>query len=181
MIVWGGFFADTSTHYVNTGGKYNPFTDSWVATSTANAPSARSFHTAIWTGGEMIIWGGSFFNGTDNHYFNTGGRYNPYDGQLASTSIVGAPSERSDQAAVWTGSEMIIWGGFFFDNDFHFLKSGGKYCAEVGPTPTPTPPPIILYGEGGNTGIEYLSSNLERSELDQGRRLSRWRSDRDHS
>ncbi len=32
--------------------------DDWGATSTVNAPSARQFHTAIWTGSEMIVWGG---------------------------------------------------------------------------------------------------------------------------
>jgi hypothetical protein len=43
---------------------------------------------------------------------------------------------------------MIVWGGFFFDGDFHFLNTGGKYCAKVGPTPTPTPTPIILHADG---------------------------------
>ena len=32
--------------------------DSWTATSTINAPSGRSIHTAVWTGSEMIVWGG---------------------------------------------------------------------------------------------------------------------------
>ena len=32
--------------------------DSWTATSTANVPSARYSHTAVWTGSEMIVWGG---------------------------------------------------------------------------------------------------------------------------
>src|SRR3954467_13738525 len=32
--------------------------DTWTATSTINAPSARAFHTAVWTGSELIIWGG---------------------------------------------------------------------------------------------------------------------------
>ena len=65
MIVWGG----TTAAAMNTGGRYNPSTDSWVATSTgANAPSARSGHTAVWTGSEMIVWGGSGPT-------NTGGRY----------------------------------------------------------------------------------------------------------
>ena len=36
MIVWGGF--DSGTSYLNTGGRYNPSTDSWTATSTTNAP-----------------------------------------------------------------------------------------------------------------------------------------------
>ena len=42
----------------NTGGRYNPSTDSWTATSTTNAPAARFVHTAVWTGSEMIVWGG---------------------------------------------------------------------------------------------------------------------------
>src|SRR5262245_55604844 len=32
----------------------NACTDQWGATSTTNAPSARSWHTAVWTGSEMI-------------------------------------------------------------------------------------------------------------------------------
>ena len=32
--------------------------DTWTATSTVNAPDARQFHTAVWTGSEMVIWGG---------------------------------------------------------------------------------------------------------------------------
>ena len=43
---------------LNTGGRYNPGTDTWTATSTTNAPAARAFHTAVWTGSEMIVWGG---------------------------------------------------------------------------------------------------------------------------
>ena len=55
MIVWGG--VDDGDR-LNTGGRYNPSTDSWTATSTTNAPSARTYHTAVWTGSEMIVWGG---------------------------------------------------------------------------------------------------------------------------
>lgn len=72
MIIWGGE-NNTPPYYLNTGGRYNPSANSWVASSTANTPSAREFHTAIWAGGDMIIWGG-ISNGS---YVNTGGRYNP--------------------------------------------------------------------------------------------------------
>ena len=56
MIVWGGYVGGIGVS--NTGGRYNPSTDSWTATSTTNAPAARDFHTAVWTGSEMIVWGG---------------------------------------------------------------------------------------------------------------------------
>jgi hypothetical protein len=32
--------------------------DTWTATNTINAPTARFDHTAVWTGSEMIVWGG---------------------------------------------------------------------------------------------------------------------------
>ena len=32
--------------------------DTWTPTSLTNAPDGRSNHTAVWTGSEMIVWGG---------------------------------------------------------------------------------------------------------------------------
>ncbi len=45
--------------------------DTWTATTTVNAPEPRETSTAIWTGREMIIWGGFNF---DFGVFNTGAR-----------------------------------------------------------------------------------------------------------
>ena len=56
MIVWGG---RTPAPTPNTGGRYDPATDTWTATThdgSAHAPATR--HTAVWTGTEMIVWGG---------------------------------------------------------------------------------------------------------------------------
>src|SRR5215510_1386741 len=135
MIVWGG--NDGSPIYLNTGGGYDPGTDSWTGTSTTDAPSVRAGHTAVWTGSEMIVWGG-----TDWHnIFNTGGRYNPSTDSWTGTSIDNAPSVRAGHTAVWTGDEMIIWSG----GDGHtLLNTGGKYCAQSGVTPTPTPSPCAV-------------------------------------
>ena len=128
MIVWGGFAFvgsrfDNPLAYVNTGGRYNPDTDSWTATSTANAPDGRWAHTAVWTGSEMIVWGGSFHD-TDKHYVNTGGRYNPSTDGWTATTTSNAPSARGSHTAVWTGSEMIVWGGFDGTSD---LNTGERY------------------------------------------------------
>jgi len=106
MVVWGGNFYDGSYHYLNTGGRYNPSTDSWTATSTTNAPLGRYLHTAIWTSTEMIIWGGANVSS-----FNTGGRYNPSTDSWTATSTTNAPTARELHTALWTGSEMVIWGG----------------------------------------------------------------------
>ena len=56
MIVWAGY---NGTDVLNTGGRYNPGTDGWTATSITNAPLARYRHTAVWDGNEMIVWGGA--------------------------------------------------------------------------------------------------------------------------
>src|SRR5436309_1402360 len=48
--------------------------DTWTAISTTNVPSTRDGHTAVWTGTEMIVWGGII---DPINYTNTGGKYNP--------------------------------------------------------------------------------------------------------
>jgi N-acetylneuraminic acid mutarotase len=118
MIVWGGY---DGSNDVNTGGRYNPGTDSWTRTSTTNAPSPRERHTAVWTGSEMIVWGGW----DESVYFNTGGRYNPSTDSWIATSTANAPLGRIAHTAVWSGSEMIVWGGV--DSTFNDLNTGGRY------------------------------------------------------
>jgi N-acetylneuraminic acid mutarotase len=98
--------------------------DQWGARTTiTNAPSARRSHMAVWTGSEMIVWGGW---GCNNHCLvNTGGRYNPSTDSWTATSTTNAPSARQLPTAVWTGSEMIVWGGA--DNGARPLNTGGRY------------------------------------------------------
>src|SRR5438309_3817687 len=120
MIVWGGYNSGSS---LNTGGRYNPCTDSWTATNTTNAPAARRYHTAVWTGSDVIVWGGV---GSGPIALNSGGRYNPSSDSWTATSTSSAPAGRFQHSAVWTGSEMIVWGG----NAGQFgglLNTGGRY------------------------------------------------------
>ena len=95
--------------------------DTWTPTSLTNAPVARASHTAVWTGSEMIMWGGGADGST---YLNTGARYNPSTDSWTATSTTNAPDARSSHRAVWTGSEMIVWGGYDGTN---FLNTGGRY------------------------------------------------------
>ena len=87
MIVWGGLGATD----LNTGGRYNPSTDSWTPTSTTDAPAARRLNTVVWTGSEMIVWGG--VNNITN--LNTGGRYNPATNSWTATSTDQRPRRPS--------------------------------------------------------------------------------------
>src|SRR5205814_36723 len=122
MIIWGGY---DGTNSFNTGGRYNPMTDSWTATSTTNAADARNSHQAVWTGSEMIVWGGG--GPIFPFYYDTGGRYDPGADTWMATTATNAPTGRANPKVVWTGSEMIIFGGFYFDGSYHYLDTGGRY------------------------------------------------------
>jgi len=95
--------------------------DTWIPTSITNAPAARFYPTAVWTGSEMIVWGGV---GIGNAYLNTGGTYNPSTDSWTATSTTNPPDARGGHTAVWTGSEMIVWGGA---NAVTIFNTGGRY------------------------------------------------------
>jgi hypothetical protein len=60
-------------------------TDTWVATTTTQAPVGRFEHSAVWTGSEMIVWGGFDYAGYSP--LKSGGRYNPASNSWTATSI----------------------------------------------------------------------------------------------
>jgi N-acetylneuraminic acid mutarotase len=95
--------------------------DTWTPTNLTGAPDGRVSHTAVWTGSEMIVWGGdTCFLGCT---VNTGGRYNPSTDSWTTTNTTNAPVGRHSHTAVWTGTEMIVWGGWAFA----VYNTGGKY------------------------------------------------------
>src|SRR5262249_42761307 len=82
--------------------------DTWAQTAL-DVPDMRSRHTAVWTGTEMIVWGGRQTG--DSPFLDSGGRYNPATDTWVPTSRgVGVPVARVGHTATWTGSEMIVWG-----------------------------------------------------------------------
>jgi len=130
MIVWGGYYYDGADYYLDTGGRYNPATDVWDGTTTTNAPSARCIHTTVWAGGtvaRMIVWGGYYWDGFNEYYYDTGGRYDPATDSWAATTTTDAPIGREYHTAVWDSDKMIIWGGYCYDISGHWLDTGGRY------------------------------------------------------
>jgi len=122
MLVWGGDNSGTSSNFLADGGRYDPATDTWRWMSLVNAPSARTLHTAVWTGTEMIVWGGL---NADNSEMASGARYDPSADAWSPTSTgANLPAARSGHTAVWTGTEMIIWGGL---SGGTYFNTGGAY------------------------------------------------------
>ena len=111
VIIWGLEISYDwswgSWNYISIARAYDPITDSWSGLSDINIPSPRLDATVIWTGSEMIVWGGYLF-GKER---GDGAAYNPSTDTWRTISNVGAPSARRFHNAVWTGNEMIIWGG----------------------------------------------------------------------
>jgi hypothetical protein len=125
MIIWGGS--------PDPGGRYDPLADTWQTVSQAGDPGVRGEFSAVWSGSEMIIWGGSVYTSPTCCAFNTGAAYSPSTNTWRTLPTAGAPIARGLHAAVWTGSEMLVWGGYYRIFDFRgqvvnqYLSTGGRY------------------------------------------------------
>lgn len=77
-------------------------------TSLPKAPiAARSEYTAVWTGKDMIVWGGY---SNSNTQYGDGASYDP--ATRTWTKLAAGPlSARIFPVSVWTGKEMLIFGG----------------------------------------------------------------------
>lgn len=83
--------------------------DSWRVLKRVDDFIGRSSATSVWTGSEVIVWGGAnaFGDGT----LGQGFRYRPATDTWSPIYMIGGPSERSLAQAAWSGTEMLMWGG----------------------------------------------------------------------
>jgi N-acetylneuraminic acid mutarotase len=123
LLVWGGWCGRLFSPCAG-GAAYDPSTGEWEAVETEAAPQPRGFATAVWTGHEMLIWGG--VNG-DRAAINGGGAYDPMEKKWRAVTSVDAPSPRRYHSSIWTGTEMIVWGGDDNPQFFHSLGDGARY------------------------------------------------------
>jgi hypothetical protein len=97
----------------------------WIwysSTSNLMPASARKWHTSVWNGSYMIVFGGQEIS----TMFKDVAKYDPYNGSgswTTGTSSNGPP--RMGHSAIWTGTEMIVWGGM--NQNGNFLNFGEKY------------------------------------------------------
>lgn len=174
LIVWGGNYTNAN----NNGFRYNPTTNTWLAIPTTGQPSARSEFSMHYVNGRLVVWGGEGFsstllndgavlnlatntwtaitatgalsarylfssvvNSSNNTVIMWGGQnspsfatvvgdgaiYNPQTNTWTPITSTNAPIGRSRNVAVWTGSEMIIHGGFGGNTSLTYLNSGARY------------------------------------------------------
>jgi hypothetical protein len=100
LFYWGGDTDYGGTAHAD-GAWYDPSTQEWTRIRPGPL-SGRSSPGVVWTGTEVILWGGS--PATDD-----GAAFNPATETWRRISA--APlSPRVPVATVWTGEEMIVWG-----------------------------------------------------------------------
>ncbi|HYO60360.1 MAG TPA: hypothetical protein VEU29_00495 [Actinomycetota bacterium] len=105
LIVTGGLGAGNGA--LTDGAAYDPRAGEWE--KIPPAPSAFAGRTAVWTGTELILWGGEFGDGS--HLApDTGLAFDPATREWR--ALPDAPYwSLAGHSAVWTGTEMIVWGG----------------------------------------------------------------------
>jgi len=152
MIIWGGF--DWATKFSTAeGARYNPATDVWTPMTLVNAPVPRDSHAAVWTGSEMLIWGGFWDYGAFGTQISDGARYDPVADTWRPISMAGEPRASISPTAVWSGNEMLVYGGYFCSGEFcGNMEPGGRYDPL---TDTWTP---MAVGPGGGFGRFYHSA-----------------------
>ena len=70
----------------------------------------------------MVVWGGQ----KDGAPLADGARYDPLTDTWTATAGTSAPGERAGHAAVWTGTKMLVWGGFNAATKFYTVYSGSS-------------------------------------------------------
>src|SRR5687768_2212741 len=75
------------------------------------APAGRDRTVALFTGREVIVWGGHARDNQFETYLNSGAAYDPARDAWTALPTEQAPSARMDHTAVGTGFAMIVWGG----------------------------------------------------------------------
>ena len=66
--------------------------------------------SAVWTGREMVVWGGAWRAGNASIWLDDGAAYDPANDRWRRLAVSPLPP-RSDAVIAWTGTEILIWGG----------------------------------------------------------------------
>ena len=128
LLLWGG--TDRAREAQSDGAAYDPMTRSWRQIPEAPIEGVALYTLpAVWTGEEMLVWGGQ---GEERHAADpvapAGAAYDPVDDSWRTLSP--APlTPRVAHTSVWTGEQMIVWGGYRRGEDGTWLafEDGAAY------------------------------------------------------
>jgi hypothetical protein len=104
LFYWGGDRSCQEGPVRNEGAAFDAVTGTWRPLATAPI-DGRSSAAAVWTGEELLVWGGW---GGNIRADGAAYRRATDEWRLLSESPF---ARQIPTAAVWTGREMLVWGG----------------------------------------------------------------------
>ena len=160
MLVWGGSsdVSDGARDFAD-GAVYSPVTNTW--SPMAPGPlSARTTVASVWTGKEMLVWGGYGRSAACTRCPLGDGAAYDVDTNSWSPMAPSPLSGRGGHRAVWTGRDMLVWGGSDVEpqSDGALFGPAGNSWARVVPGPLParqehaviwTGRQLLVWGGGG--------------------------------
>lgn len=107
VLLWGYEYHTPDTPPVAL--RYDPATRAWATFPTGPLPF-RELPSAVWTGDEMIVFGGDDYTISNSPGSGDGAAFNPSNNtwRMLATSPL---AEVREPLTTWTGSEMFVWGG----------------------------------------------------------------------
>jgi N-acetylneuraminic acid mutarotase len=127
MIIWGGLAPsgtdDSPGSVPSDAASYDPLTDTWQPLPNPLIVAAPPLFgaTAVSTPSAMLLWA---LHANDMTLPASGGRLDYGTLSWSPLSQVSEPEQRLGQISVWTGVEMLVWGGY---DGPTALASGGRY------------------------------------------------------
>lgn len=110
VLIWGGGSqrspGGSRFRWPRDGAAFDPTAGSWRRIPAAPI-QGRQGHSAVWTGTEMVIWGGM----RDSRVLRDGAAYDPATNRWRTIAMPDAEGGRHGHHAVWTGNEMLVWSG----------------------------------------------------------------------
>lgn len=109
LLVWGGAdYEKGGARALGDGAAYDPVTRTWRTLPPAPM-HASAGAASVWTGSQMLVWGGSKHpGGGSDSEVGDGAAYNPATNTWARITPSPLPAT-TDPAAVWTGHEMLVF------------------------------------------------------------------------
>jgi N-acetylneuraminic acid mutarotase len=130
FLFWGGWnFSGPSLSH---GASHLFGTSSWDSLSESPLPTGHSRHSEVWTGHEMYVWGGHNY-GHSPWLLNDGARYNPASDTWTMMAYDSSITARTHHSTVWTGQQMIVFGGGLGEGTAITTAVGAVYtfCPDV--------------------------------------------------
>ena len=107
MIVFGGAVSriNSASSLLNDGASWDASANTWTPLPAVGTPEPRTFHSAMWTGKEMLVTSGEGAAGTA---VDTGAAYQPTAGSWR--PLPSSATSGGRRSAVWSGQRLLTFG-----------------------------------------------------------------------